>query len=180
MHTMAGEIESITWSTITLHELTGWQYDPDGDVPDVGRPTATIHLPTYTYEPDNVPEPTRLAGSIRFLPSLAAAMMCATTGLCAGSPTNTRGDRTAQFSRRERDGALAMTPKRADGLANRSAGTVTTSSTIANFDTTYTEYRGDGPTRRFVYTDLHLTRSRSRTGRLPTWLQWSGSSAVPP
>ena len=27
-----------------------------------------------------------------------------------------------------------------------------------NFDTMYTEYRGDGPTRRFTYTELHLSR----------------------
>ena len=30
--------------------------------------------------------------------------------------------------------------------------------TDPNFDTTYTEYRGDGPTRTFIYTDLHLHR----------------------
>ena len=30
-----------------------------------------------------------------------------------------------------------------------------------NFDTMYTEYRGDGPTRRFTYTELHLSRPQN-------------------
>jgi hypothetical protein len=33
--------------------------------------------------------------------------------------------------------------------------------TDPNFDTMYTEYRGDGPTRRFTYTELHLSRPRN-------------------
>ena len=35
------------------------------------------------------------------------------------------------------------------------------------FDTTYTEYRGDGPTRRFVYTDLRLARSHTEPDGCP-------------
>ena len=36
-----------------------------------------------------------------------------------------------------------------------------------NFDTSYTEYRGDGPTRQFNYTGLHLGRVDGET--CPTW-----------
>jgi YD repeat-containing protein len=36
-----------------------------------------------------------------------------------------------------------------------------------NFDTTYTEYRGDGPTRTFNYTSLHLGRPADET--CPIW-----------
>jgi YD repeat-containing protein len=37
-----------------------------------------------------------------------------------------------------------------------------------NFDTTYHEYRGDGPTRTFNYTPLHLQRSFSEPEPCPT------------
>ena len=37
-----------------------------------------------------------------------------------------------------------------------------------NFETTYTEYRGDGPSRTFTYTELHLTRSHSEAEPIPT------------
>jgi RHS repeat-associated protein len=41
--------------------------------------------------------------------------------------------------------------------------------TDVNFDTTYTEYRGDGPTRTFNYTALHLGRNPEDT--CPNWNQ---------
>jgi RHS repeat-associated protein len=37
----------------------------------------------------------------------------------------------------------------------------------ANFETTYTETRGDGPTRTFTYTELHLTRSHGEPEACP-------------
>jgi RHS repeat-associated protein len=40
--------------------------------------------------------------------------------------------------------------------------------TVVNFDTTYTETRGDGPSRTFNYTSLHLQRS-SDDGGCPIW-----------
>ena len=42
-------------------------------------------------------------------------------------------------------------------------------STDPDFDTTYTEYRGDSPTRTFNYTDLHLHRSFSEPDPCPTF-----------
>jgi RHS repeat-associated protein len=47
-----------------------------------------------------------------------------------------------------------------------------------NFETTYTEYRGDGPTRTFTYTPLHLTR-REGDGMCPTWTQNPTSNPAP-
>jgi RHS repeat-associated protein len=40
--------------------------------------------------------------------------------------------------------------------------------TEANFDTSYTEYRGDGPTRTFNYTPLHLARPSNNEYDCPT------------
>ena len=49
--------------------------------------------------------------------------------------------------------------------------------TDPNFDTMYTEYRGDGPTRTFNYTPLHLHRFSDES--CPAASLWA-SSAVPP
>ena len=47
-----------------------------------------------------------------------------------------------------------------------------------NFVTTYTEYRGDGPSRTFTYTQLHLTR-RDGDGQCPTWTYNPTSNPAP-
>jgi hypothetical protein len=49
--------------------------------------------------------------------------------------------------------------------------------TQVNFDTLYTEYRGDGPTRRFTYTPLHLGRPSDES--CPTWQQDPTTNPAP-
>ena len=49
--------------------------------------------------------------------------------------------------------------------------------TNPNFDTTYTEYRGDGPTRTFTYTPLHLGRHADES--CPTWTQNPTTNPAP-
>ena len=118
---------------------------------------------TYTYEPDNVPERPDL-GSIRFLPLVSTCNDVRYHGPMRRIAYEYQGGpHGAILNERYSpgDGAKGAMVSQIDPPAP---------SPIIydpNFDTTYTEYRGDGPTRRFVYTDLHLTRSHTEPDGCP-------------
>ena len=118
---------------------------------------------TYTYEPDNVPERPDL-GSIRFLPLVSTCNDVRYHGPMRRIAYEYQGGPHGAILKERyspSDGAKGAMVSQIDPPAP---------SPIIydpNFDTTYTEYRGDGPTRRFVYTDLHLTRSHTEPDGCP-------------
>jgi RHS repeat-associated protein len=121
----------------------------------------------YTYQGDNAPEDP-LHGSIKGFPLVIG---------CDDVRYHGPMRRIAYVYQDQGPHGAILKEKYWDGVAGNEANGPTVSRidppapsptmTDPNFDTTYTEYRGDGPTRTFTYTSLHLHRFNEDT--CPTW-----------